>query len=118
MHISERMGELVGIAVKWQHDKMKLDGGEKHDIKAQIMKLKSTSKGLTVEHYGGVILCDRKVAVLLEMVINFSNSIEYAILDVESLISFNGKLRDSICLCQSGFIPGDNIFEILLHGII
>ena len=64
MHIAERMGELVGITVKWQHDKMQLHGREKSGIESQILKLKSTPRGLyvKVEHYGGVILCDRSAA--------------------------------------------------------
>ena len=67
MHISERMGELVGIAVKWQHDKVKLSGTEEKDgVEAQILQLKS-SGGLRfgMSNYGGVVLCDRK-AVYME----------------------------------------------------
>ena len=62
MLISEQMGELAGINVKWQHDKVKLDGGE--DIKAHMTELEERWGELqtNVKHYGGVVLCDRKAA--------------------------------------------------------
>ena len=53
-------GELVGIAVKWRHDKREVHSDKLADSRAHMMHLKSFRHN--VKDYGGVVLCDRKAA--------------------------------------------------------
>jgi len=66
MRIAEQMGELAGVRVNWTN----VHAGQRRSpynksgrMEQRIIELKASSGGRHVEHYGGVILCDQKVAL-------------------------------------------------------